>query len=387
MKTATTPGPTISQESGNDPSGSPILSVLVKATYSLHRNGSLAWHPEQIPLERDGAYDPEIPDRLVQDLDIYPYKPYTDLIIQGHAHNLRKLNHFDLEVAVGRTARRIRAIGDRWVTKTAAGRLAFSEPLAFERIPLQFTHAYGGRDLPLEEHLGPKLAEWFGRGFTTEDIVMGLGSPAAYPRNPIGRGYLLTHHGPSVESTWLPNLEDPDQLLTPDNLVVDRPQNWPRMPLPRATEWLQHGWFPRCGYLARFPWYEEPKQPLTEVVRGWAETDIAAAQPRTARHAFRFLNGAAPGFQYPHLQPGESIGLTGMHPLEPRVVVKLPSRYPKIWVDGRKGTLKETETVLHTVVIEPDRDRVSLVWRGSAHALRPYLPDELTRMPLKVEWN
>jgi hypothetical protein len=29
---------------------------------------------------------------------------------------------------------------------------------------------------------------------------------------------------------------------------------------------------------------------------------------------------------------------------------------------------------------------VSVVWCGSAPALRPYLPDELTTMPLKVEW-
>ena len=64
----------------------------------------------------------------------------------------------------------------------------------------------------------------------------------------------------------------------------------------------------------------------------------------------------------------------------------LPSGVPRIWVDGRKGTLKETEPVIHTVVIEPDLDRVTILWRGSAPALRPYLPAELAKMPFNVEW-
>ena len=66
--------------------------------------------------------------------------------------------------------------------------------------------------------------------------------------------------------------------------------------------------------------------------------------------------------------------------------IKLPER-PKIWIDGRKGTLKETEPVIHTVVLEPDLKRVSVVWRGAAKAIRPYMPDELAKMPLKVVWG
>jgi hypothetical protein len=52
----------------------------------------------------------------------------------------------------------------------------------------------------------------------------------------------------------------------------------------------------------------------------------------------------------------------------------------------RKGTLKKTKPVIHSMVIAPDEMRVSLVWRGHAPALRPYLAEELATMPLKVEW-
>jgi hypothetical protein len=51
-----------------------------------------------------------------------------------------------------------------------------------------------------------------------------------------------------------------------------------------------------------------------------------------------------------------------------------------------QGKLNKTKPVIHTVVFEPDHMRVSVVWRGSAPALRPYMPEELAKMPLKVEW-
>jgi len=38
------------------------------------------------------------------------------------------------------------------------------------------------------------------------------------------------------------------------------------------------------------------------------------------------------------------------------------------------------------VLVEPDEHRVSLVWRGSAPARRPYGADELAEMPLFVRW-
>ena len=36
--------------------------------------------------------------------------------------------------------------------------------------------------------------------------------------------------------------------------------------------------------------------------------------------------------------------------------------------------------------IEPDENRVCVVWCGSAPALRPYMPDELERMPFRIDW-
>ena len=53
---------------------------------------------------------------------------------------------------------------------------------------------------------------------------------------------------------------------------------------------------------------------------------------------------------------------------------------------GRKGAMTPTEPAVHTLIVEPDADRVTVLWRGCAAALRRYAPQELATMPLRVEW-
>ena len=97
-------------------------------------------------------------------------------------------------------------------------------------------------------------------------------------------------------------------------------------------------------------------------------------------------NGASPGLVVPYLKGGEEIWLGNMHPRLETLRIKLPLKAPRLFTDGRNGKMNPTEPVMHTVLIEPDEDSVSILWRGSAPALRPYLPDELTAMPLRAEW-
>jgi hypothetical protein len=78
--------------------------------------------------------------------------------------------------------------------------------------------------------------------------------------------------------------------------------------------------------------------------------------------------------------------LANMHPSRAAWSFRLPGGAPVIRTDGRKGKLDETTAVLHHVVIEPDLDRVTVVWRGAAAAMRRYVLAELMKMPLLVEW-
>ena len=129
-----------------------------------------------------------------------------------------------------------------------------------------------------------------------------------------------------------------------------------------------------------------PSRPITEVERGHAPADILSAKPLTEKFDVRAANGASLGLQVPYVKGGEEVELLNLHPTRPRLTLRLPTQRPKIWTDGRKGKLNETRPVIHTVLIEPDADRVSVVWRGSAPALRPYMDAELKEMPFRVTW-
>jgi hypothetical protein len=67
-------------------------------------------------------------------------------------------------------------------------------------------------------------------------------------------------------------------------------------------------------------------------------------------------------------------------------MIRLPGERPVIYVDGRNGKMLETRPVLHSLRIEPFFKRVSLLWRGSGVAIRPYAAEELKTMPLHVSW-
>src|SRR5262249_21562064 len=186
----------------------------------------------------------------------------------------------------------------------------------------------------------------------------------------------------------LRHLEEPQDGLTPERIVVGRSGRWPLMPLPQAFEWVDHGWFPRSSYVGLIPDHEQPLGgTVPEVARGLAPEDVLRPGPLTEKVNHRFASGASLGLQVPFLKGNEEGLLGNIHPRQARFAFRLPGERPRIWTDGGKGKLNETQPVLHTVLIEPDEGRLSVVWRGAAPALRPYSPDELKAMPLKVEWD
>ena len=96
--------------------------------------------------------------------------------------------------------------------------------MPFTSLPIRYERAYGGRD----EH-------------SVADI------PFHYPRNPMGTGVVLR----DAAMWWtdsLPNVEDPDDLLTPERVIMEAPERWPlQPPLPAGFGWRQRNWFPRSG--------------------------------------------------------------------------------------------------------------------------------------------
>lgn len=379
------PCPTVRQESGKDPEGRDILSVLVKRTYVLPMGGDRQLAEEQLPLLDEPRFDPEDEALLVEDTDLFPYKPRTDVVLKGHAYGYSGERKFQVSIRVGDAAKQILVQGERRCTLAPSGKVLFSDPEPADRIPLSYTHAYGGCDEAAEA----VAADYFSKRSPQLDpklVPFGPGSLFRYPRNPCGCGYLLRATPGALERLRLPNLEDPLDPLGADRLEVDSMLAWPRMPLPQATDWVSYAWFPRIAGVGVIPRYEGAEHPFAEANRGYFPEPVVRPARYDQADAFHLTCGASLGLQLPYLRGGEPVTLQKIHPSQPDLSFRLPAERPRIWTDGRKGKLNQTEPVIHTVVIEPDEDRISVVWRGSAPALRPYLPQELEKMPLRVEW-
>ena len=376
------------QISGNNQKGEPILSVIVKRTYNIKDDGHCVLSDEQTPLHRGVEFYDEKEDTIVHDIDLYPIKPFTDIVVKGKAKNPRKTNSFSASVEIARRKLEMQITGNRKVHKSENGVLTFSEAELINEIPLEYGFAYGGKDLLAEKPLREKIENDESLKFINEILDPLSGSPYRYPRNPVGKGFIVEPHSKTIEVLDLPNIEDPNNLITPDNLICEDVDQWYKMPVPTCTDWVSPGWFPRVAYFGVFPLPKGLNENIYEIKNNWADPDLlkSTSDIKKSQFSFRACNGASLGLQAKYLQGGEQCRLTNIHPNKKEFIFQLPKEQPKIKVDGRNGRLLTTASVMHSVIIEPDQKKLSIVWCGSAKAIRPYFEEELKTMPYELSW-
>lgn len=380
------PTDTVQQVSARLPDGGPMLAVLAKRTYLVDGAGRLRVAPEQLPLTLAPELDPKVKELLRADTDMMAYKLRTDVIVLGHAYAPRRERRIEAVVRVAGHDLKISVTGERRCGVDVRGNARIPEPEPIERVPLSFTHAYGGKDVAAEAKYGDVLADDPSVLKNQSDIDLDAASPYLYPRNPCGRGYLVEPSHEGLAGMLLPQLEDPSDPLTPARLAESSIEHWQRLPLPWSTGWVHHTWYPRIAFFGVVPISESFDRPPLEVDRGLVPAYLADGLARLEPTSpLELASGAQVGLQRPHLRGGETIELLNLHKARPRWTLQLPPP-PTLQTDGRNGKLNPTSPVLHSVILEPDEDRVSVVWRGAAPALRPYAPAELDGMPLRVVW-
>jgi len=385
-ETFSLPGLTVRQLSAKDPEGGQILSVVCKRTYHVDSHGRLSRAPEPVPLFEDFILDPAASTVLVHDTDLVPFKPLTDVLVLGHAYSPKPATSVLTAVRIGERSKQVLAMGDRRASLSRTGQVSFSAPEPFERMPLGYDRAYGGIDAVAEARLGDPTAPI--KACLPREAQGPGSSEYSYPRNFAGKGYLIEATPDAVETLVLPNLEDPADRLTPDRVVVGSTRAWPKMPLPASYGVVDYGWFPRIAFMGVVPLHEPEHAVFEEVRRGFAPASILtetflSPDPEVD---FRFTSCGSLGLQLPHLSGDEEIVLYNLHPSLPKWEIRLPGERPAIATDGRNGKMNKTNPVIQTITIEPDQDRVTVVWRGAARAIRPYMPIELENMPLHVAW-
>ena len=298
-----------------DLAGREVWLVAVRARFRIVQGSEAVWDPElpQDPVKIAPEFSGNgIGTYLTADTDLVHEKPATDVLMIGHARPPRghRATVLSVGMAAGPIRKRISVVGDRiW---TLGG---ISEAVPFDKIPLDYTRAFGGVDQP-EDQKAP--TDW-------------------YIHNPVGTGF--SSGTAFSESLRLPNLEDPSQ---PFRALSDRPR-------PAGFGAISPHWPMRSQYAGTYDQaWEKERLPLLP-------NDFNP----------RFYQQAPPDQQVEgYLRGGEAVRLEGVHPDGP-----LEFYLPKVSL-GFETEFEDLTNIthranLHTVIFEPDFPAVSMVWHTS----------------------
>jgi len=333
--------------SGENEVGMPIFSVLLKRTYDL-LPGKDAVRSEKTNsfVMVDEYYDDGNPlwSTVKYETELIPYKIATDVVIIGKAYATYNIPtaQIDVSLEVSGYKKIIRVIGDRYCVYRNSELPDFTEPTEFIEMEIRYEKAYGGKD----DISDPELNYY-------------------YPRNPVGTGFAVKNNAEIINRLKLPNLEDPEDLLTPERIVLEDPYLWNRQPFPQGFGWYQRNWYPRCSFVGSIPGFVKNDEVMREELIGLVPKNQIALSRQFKLPSFdiRFNNGGSPGLILPFLSGGEPIRLINMNK-EGILEFNLPEDRPGMMLNIGHGE-KELEPVMQTVCIRPEDMQIDLIWRGA----------------------
>ena len=238
----------------------------------------------------------------------------------------------------------------------------FTDPEPFTEMEIRYERAYGGRD---EKSLPD--------------------NPFQYPRNSMGAGVVLRNVKEAVDGLPLPNIEDPQDLMTPERLFIEEPDRWHAQPLPQGFGWRQRTWYPRAALLGAYPPFLDAGVVTAEERMGLLPKHhvALAKQSRLRPMEAQFANGASFGMIFAAFKGDEDV-VIGRLTRDGLLKFSLPGDTPAIGLDLGRGT-QPLEAQLHTVSIRPDDLALDLIWRGAqVYPGYDWLP-KMTRLEVEVQ--
>jgi hypothetical protein len=342
---------------GQTPKGEYILSVLLKRTYNIVPDRPcIRAEEDRSIIPGDVPWGNPMNSSIRFESDFVPYKLSTDVVLNGKAYapNGKPTAACTVAIKVANHRKDVYVIGDRKVHFVKNQTPTFSDPVPFTAMDLRYERAYGGIDVYSDKK-----------------------TSYPYPRNLLGRGFIVCNTKEGIENLELPNLEDPKDLLTSDRLFVSEYTRWQDQPMPAGFGWFPKYWRPRAELAGIMPADRPVEQELRKAYSAFLPADQRShyMKNQIPDMDFRFFNGASPGLVMPYLKGNEGIATANLSP-EGVVSFFLPGDRPEIGLDIGAG-LKQTEVVIHTVMIQMEERQVDIVWRGAL----PYPgPDWLVEM-------
>lgn len=354
--------------------------ALVKVTYEVKASRAVVGKPD--PLMFDIYRDATLTPRFPPGSDFWVYKTATDVVIQGAAHapGGRPAASMEVVARVGRSGKRIAVFGRREIGTTTDGRIRIGRPEPFVEMPIIYANAYGGLDprVPIPESQRTKYMSMAKLGLVFDH-------PGGYPRNLIGKGYFV--YPEPLKGAEMPNLEDPDDLLSPERMAVRSPELWYKQPLPWCFEWTRALMFPRelyAGFDAWFPCKDDSLLP--EVRRRFIPARLAQTMKDRKVYHPDYYQEASLGMCVREPLAGQPISISGMNPDEQMVSFGMPpDPLIEIDVEGRKTPVKP---LLTNLVIRPAERKVCAVYLAKTADLpRSFIPEVHKVIPISVQVN
>lgn len=370
-------------------------AVVRKVSYRLREDGALVRtaqqpihtvHTSHEPLPETWGLPPTENLSMQTVPEARAWQSGTDVVIRAHAVAPKPVRELVAGAVVGKHLHRLQVFGRRR-SVFAQGRVQFTEPELFERIPLRWELAYGGLDrlamaqalAQLEQRMD--AVEWRrSRAFFKRAFAQTV--PLVYARNPVGMGYVADAVAEALDGALLPHIELAHDRLTPERFAYGRPLHWLHRPVPGGMDYVDLRMFPRSAMLGLPPpgWdCVPPLRQIAEVQWGQLPEDFCGGNFLTAEG--EALNAvvhpdaqrcAATGLRLPRLQGSEPVSLMGLHAERPRWDFQLPSERPAFTVPG----LGRLGTQLYQIFIDADAGRLELLWAAPWQADRALAPGE-----------
>lgn len=302
-----------------DQYGAEKVAVAVKATFNIpSRHGQITLADKQLPpLYSDEYFGEPGKSSIKYPADVILGKVNTNIGLIGSAHSpgQKPVKQLPVSLKVGPLEKIIQVTGNRqWKKNTLLPGFHMTKPEPFVEMPLVYERAFGGVD---DTHKKEKKHGWD-------------------RRNPIGTGFRLNEG--AVEGQRLPNLEDPNHLIS----------NWKDKPPVASFGFIDSSWEPRLKFAGTYDdaWLKDqfPLLPLDLDLRFFN----SSTPDLTAKG---FLTGG---------EPVKMVNLSKKGTLE----FKLPRL--KINLMFRLGESRNPRKAnLWTIIFEPDEDRFYMVWGQS----------------------
>lgn len=352
---------------GKNERGDHIFSVIVKRTFTIEHGGVARRGTSDQPIRKTNAYydngDPEWATVQYEN-ELAPCKPLVDVVVIGKAYapDRKPTTQMSVSVQVADREKKVAVFGNRQCQHREDLPPVVSGPAPFTEMEIRYERAYGGRD-------------------QTSDPAI----PFFYPRNFMGTGVAIRNTKDTVQGLALPNFEDPRDLLTPERIILEKPESWPNQPLPQGFGWFQHAWYPRSTYAGSYPAYVDVDTVTAEERLGLVPRNhvALAKQFRLPGYHPRLNNGASLGMLFSSIKGDEAVTLRGLSP-DGLLEFNLPGECPEISLDIGSGAQK-LEARLDTVSIRPDDLEVDLIWRGACvYPGYAWLP-QMKRLDVEVQ--